>query len=1178
MKAFAEPLYTGKVYPALLDDIKKGNYPLKIRGCSGSQEAHMIAHLALEAGCRLIVSPNEEKARKLYEDLSFFDEQAVLYPSRDILFYSADIKGGSIVRRRIEIMKRLIGGEKLTILCGIDVLMEKMIPPEIFRSQVLLIDYQSTIDPAGLARRLTEIGYENTGRVESPGEFGIRGGIIDIFPLTEDNPVRIELWGEEVDSIRSFNPDTQRSIGNLEEVLLYPASEMILSEARSREGLERIRKEYERQEKIFRDGKKREELKRLRQTVDRMIDEISSLGRTDNNEGLISYFYEQTGNLLTYLPEDTAVFLDDPARLAESGQGYEENFASSMRNRLEGGYILPGQAELLLPFEEAAGAFMDHPLIIMEGLMEAGPEIKARKSYDVRVKSVPSYQGSLEQLAADLKNLKSKDYRVILLSSSATRARRLAEELRNYDLFTWYAADSDRGIEPGEVIVCSGRLSAGFEYPDLKFAVLTEKDIFKERRERKKRRKSEHPGEIIRSLSEISVGDYVIHERHGLGLYRGMEKIERDGLIRDFISIEYGDGGNLFVPASQLSVIQKYAGMNQTKPPRLNKIGGNEWEKTKSRVRQQLQIAARDLVNLYARRQSRPGYAYSPDTVWQTEFEERFPFEETEDQLTAIRDVKEDMEKGRMMDRLICGDVGFGKTEVAIRAAFKAVMDSKQVVFLVPTTILAQQHYNSFVERMEDYPIEVAMLSRFCSQTEVNRIKKGLRNGSIDIVIGTHKVLSKSIVYRDLGLLIIDEEQRFGVRQKEKIKSLKTDVDVLALSATPIPRTLHMSLSGIRDMSVLEIPPVDRRAIQTYVMEYNEELVREAISREMARKGQIYYVYNRVSTIPDTAARIQKLVPQAVVEYAHGRMGERQLEDIMARFIDGEIDVLVSTTIIETGLDIPNVNTIIIEDAQRYGLSQLYQLRGRVGRSSRNAYAFLMYRRNELLKEQAEKRLKAIREFTDLGSGYRISMRDLEIRGAGNLLGAEQSGHMDAVGYELYCKMLAEAVQSIQGEEKESEQFDTSLDLPINAYIPEDYISNETDKLNWYKKIACISDQADYEDALDELTDRYGDVPAAMQRLLEAALLRARAHSAWISLIDQEGDRVRFTMHARARVQVDRIDAFLKSFGGRMKIRTGREPVFIWDASRAKAGERMEDVSRIVDRIAGLIEEDEADQ
>ncbi len=1175
MRVFSGPLGDSEKYLAIQNDIKNGRGPIKIRGCSDSQEAHLIANLAEEAGCKLIVSANEDKARKLYEDMSFFDDRTVLYPSRDILFYSADIRGGNIVRQRIEVMKRLTRGEKLTILCGIDVLLEKMIPPKIFQSQVLLIDDQSSVDPAALARRLTEIGYENTGRVEQPGEFGIRGGIIDIFPLTEENPVRIELWGEEVDSIRAFNPETQRSIGNLDKVVLYPASEMILSEERARQGLSRIRDEFESQEKLFKKEKKREELRRLRQMAERMIDEITSLGRTDNNEGLISYFYEDTDSLLSYLPKDTVVFFDDPARLAEAGRAYETNFSASMTNRLEGGYILPGQACLLSSYEETVGGCLEYPLILMEGLMSAGEELTGRKSYDINIRSVPSYQGSLAQLASDLNALKEKDYRLILLSASATRARRLAEELREYNLFTWYTSDPDRALEAGEVIVCAGRLSSGFEYRDLKFAVLTEKDIFKERRTKKRRKASEHPGERIRSLSEIAVGDYVIHERYGLGVYRGMEKIERDGVIRDFINIEYGDGGNLFAPAGQLSMIQKYAGMNNAKMPKLNRIGGNDWEKTKSRVRSQLQIAARDLVDLYARRQSRSGYAYGKDTVWQTEFEERFPFEETEDQLTAIRDVKEDMEKGRMMDRLICGDVGFGKTEVAIRAAFKAVMDSKQVVFLVPTTILAQQHYNSFIERMEDYPIEIAMLSRFCTQTEVNRIKKGLKNGSIDIVIGTHKVLSKSIVYRDLGLLIIDEEQRFGVRQKEKIKSLKVDVDVLALSATPIPRTLHMSLSGIRDMSVLEIPPVDRRAIQTYVMEYNEELVREAISREMARNGQIYYVYNRVSTIADVAERIRKLLPQAIVEYAHGRMGERQLEDIMSRFIDGEIDVLVSTTIIETGLDIPNVNTIIIEDSQRYGLSQLYQLRGRVGRSSRNAYAFLMYRRGELLKEQAEKRLKAIREFTDLGSGYRISMRDLEIRGAGNLLGAEQSGHMDAVGYELYCKMLSEAVQSIRGEEKETDRFDTSIDLPVNAYIPDDYIDSETEKLAWYKKIALVSDRTEYEDVIDELTDRYGDVPGAMLRLLDVALLREKAHQCWITLIDQKGDQVRFTMHGSARVQVDQIDGFLKSFRGQMKIRTGREPVFVWNTSRSQPKNRLSDISDIVDRLAGLLESEE---
>ena len=599
---------------------------------------------------------------------------------------------------------------------------------------------------------------------------------------------------------------------------------------------------------------------------------------------------------------------------------------------------------------------------------------------------------------------------------------------------------------------------------------------------------------------------------------------------------------------------------------------GNEWEKTKSRVRSQVQIAAKDLVELYAQRQAREGYAYGPDTVWQTEFEELFPYEETEDQLSAIEDTKRDMESHKIMDRLICGDVGYGKTEIAIRAAFKAVMESKQVVYLVPTTILAQQIYNSFVERMKHYPVKICMLSRFCTPKETKQIQEALKKGTMDIVIGTHKVLSKSIQYKDLGLLIIDEEQRFGVKQKEKIKQMKKNVDVLALSATPIPRTLHMSLAGIRDMSVLEMPPVDRRSIQTYVLEYNEELVREAIERELARGGQVFYVYNRVNNIDSVAADVQKLVPGAVVEFAHGQMGERQLEQIMFAFVNKEIDVLVSTTIIETGLDISNANTIIIHDAQNFGLSQLYQLRGRVGRSNRTAYAFLMYRRNSILKEEAEKRLKAIREFTDLGSGFKIAMRDLEIRGAGNLLGAEQSGHMEAVGYDLYCKMLNDAVMQMKGEKQEEDTFETTVDLSIDAYIPASYVGNESQKLELYKRIAVIENQEEYEDLTEELTDRYGDVPAPTLRLMDVALVKQQAHQAWILAIEQKGTALSFVMNARAKVKVDEIDDFLKSFRGRMWIRPETNPVFVYDPGEIPKKDLLARVKEIIARIDGLLE------
>lgn len=1005
--------------------------------------------------------------------------------------------------------------------------------------------------------------------MEAPGQFGIRGGIIDIFPLTEELPVRIELWGDEVDSIRSFDTETQRSVEKLDEVQVYPATEMILSRNKIGEAVRRMKEEYKKQEEAFKKRKRLAEKERLRKMTVRTEEELLSFGTAEGSEALLSYFYEKTVSFLEYLPENTLFFIDEPHRVLEKGKTYEEEFFLCMQSRLEGGYVLPGQADLLFGYEEILSKVMVEPLILLSSVIQDYAFYKPKTTCDIEAKSIFSYNNSFDQLIKDLEHWKKQNYRILLLSSSTTRAKRLAENIKDYGLLAYFAADFDRTIAPGEIMVASGRLGNGFEYPTLKFVVLSEKDIFKERKAKKPKKKSQYSGQKINSLSEISVGDYVVHEKYGLGIYRGMEKIESDGITKDYINIEYKDASNLFVPASQLELIQKYSNLSARKP-KLNKLGGTEWEKTKSRVRSQVQIAAQDLVKLYAERQAKEGYAYGKDTVWQKEFEELFPYEETEDQLSAIEDTKRDMESHRIMDRLICGDVGYGKTEVAIRAAFKAVMDSKQVVYLVPTTILAQQHYNSFKERMEHYPVEIAMLSRFCTPKEQKRIFDGLKNGTIDIVIGTHKVLSKNIKYKNLGLLIIDEEQRFGVKQKEKIKQLKKDVDVLALSATPIPRTLHMSLAGIRDMSVLEVPPVDRRAIQTYVMEYNEELVREAIERELGRGGQVYYVYNRVNNIDEVAAGLQRLLPNATVEYAHGQMGERQLETIMSGFINKEIDVLVSTTIIETGLDIPNVNTMIIQDAQLFGLSQLYQLRGRVGRSNRTAYAFLMYRRNSILKEEAEKRLKAIREFTDLGSGFKIAMRDLEIRGAGNLLGAEQSGHMESVGYDLYCKMLNEAVLTMKGEQQEVDTFTTSIDLSIDAYIPETYIKSESEKLSWYKRIATIETQEESEDMIEEMTDRYGDTPAPLIRLMDVALLREEAHQAWLLSIEQKGSKILFTMNPRAKVRVEEIDGFLKQYRNKMKIKPEANPVFVFESTGIPKKDLLAKVREIIGGIQKL--------
>ena len=692
--------------------------------------------------------------------------------------------------------------------------------------------------------------------------------------------------------------------------------------------------------------------------------------------------------------------------------------------------------------------------------------------------------------------------------------------------------------------------------------MIAESDIFGNVKKKKKRKIYE--GRKIQSFSELKPGDYVVHENHGLGIYQGIEKIEVDRVAKDYMKIAYDKGGNLYIPATQLDLIQKYASAD-AKKPKLNRLGSQDWVKTKTRVRGAVKEIAKDLVELYAARQNQEGFVYGKDTVWQKEFEEMFPFEETEDQLLAIEAVKRDMESSKIMDRLICGDVGYGKTEIAIRAAFKAVQESKQVVYLVPTTILAQQHYHTFQQRMRDFPVRVDLMCRFRTSAQQKKTIEDTKKGLVDIVIGTHRVLSDDLKFKDLGLLIIDEEQRFGVQHKEKIKKLKENVDVLTLTATPIPRTLHMSLIGIRDMSVLEEAPQDRMPIQTYVMEYNDEMVREAIERECARSGQVYYVYNRVEDIAEIAAHIQKLVPDVNVAFAHGQMREQELERIMCDFIDGEIDVLVSTTIIETGLDISNVNTMIIHDADRLGLSQLYQLRGRVGRSNRMAYAFLLYRRDKMLKEIAEKRLAAIREFTDLGSGFKIAMRDLEIRGAGNLLGAQQHGHMEAVGYDLYCKMLNEAVKHLKGE-MEEEDYTTTIDLNIDAYIPDTYISNEYQKLDIYKRIAAIESEEEMEDMVEELIDRFGDIPKKVEMLLTVAQLKALAHKVYVTAVEQKGDTYTFAMYERAKVCPEKIPALLKEFRDDLAFKT-EPPTFIYRKKRINKRDKTESALEVVKNV-----------
>ena len=1114
MQALIRPLNELAEFEEISRDIRKGAGMIRVCGCVNSQKTHMM--YALSDGCnyRVIACSSESKAKQVYEEYRFLDPNTHLYPAKDLLFYQADLRSKELVSQRMEVIQAVAAGEKATVITSFDAFMDTLLPKDVIVEKTVRIANDSTFHLEEMQSRLVALGYDREVQIEAPGQFAVRGGILDVYPLTEELPIRIELWGDEVDSIRTFDVETQRSIENLEEVSICPAVEF-------------------------------------------------------PQEG------EKGVSFLDYFPmEETILFLDEPVRLIEKGQGVEEEFLEAQKKRVESGYEVTDAEVQLYHTEEILRKMNAYSSVGFFALDMKCRGLETKASFSLQTKSVNPYNSSFDMLTQDLKRLKRNGYRVVLLSGSRTRAKRLAEDLRDYNLSSYYSDELDREVAPGEIMTAYGHVAYGYEYPMLKFTVISETDIFGKTKKKKKRKTYE--GRKIQSFAELKVGDYVVHENHGLGIYQGIEKIEVDKISKDYMKISYAQGGNLYIPATQLDLIQKYASAD-AKKPKLNRLGTQEWTKTKTRVRGAVREIAKDLVRLYAARQEQEGYVYGEDTVWQREFEEMFPFEETEDQLLAIEAVKQDMMSHKIMDRLICGDVGYGKTEIAIRAAFKAVQEDKQVVYLVPTTILAQQHYNTFAQRMKDFPVRVDLMCRFRTPAQQKKTIEDTKKGLVDIVIGTHRVLSDDLKFKDLGILIIDEEQRFGVQHKEKIKKLKENVDVLTLTATPIPRTLHMSLIGIRDMSVLEEAPNDRMPIQTYVMEYNDEMVREAIERESGRQGQVYYVYNRVEDIAEITGHIQKLVPDVTVEYAHGQMKEHQLERIMYDFINGEIDVLVSTTIIETGLDISNVNTMIIHDADHLGLSQLYQLRGRVGRSNRMAYAFLLYRRDKLLREVAEKRLAAIREFTDLGSGFKIAMRDLEIRGAGNLLGAEQHGHMEAVGYDLYCKMLNEAVKHLKGE-MEEETFNTTMDLNVDAYIPDSYIPNEYQKLDIYKRVAAIENEEEMEDMLEELIDRFGDIPKKVETLLAVASLKAIAHSAYVTAVEQKGERFTFSMYEKAKVQPQKIPGLLEQFKGDLAFKADAEnPCFLYEKKSRNKKEKNTDVLAVVKNvligIKGLIDQ-----
>ena len=1128
--------------PIVEKQILAAERPLHIWDLNQSARPLMVEALRGKAKFTLVVTSDEARAEKLVESMRFFDRNAMIFPAKDVLFYYADVHGNATAKKRLAVMKRICSDEPTVIVTTVDGLMDRLPDLKYFKAHTFSLSVGDSIDLDQLKADLTMEGYENVPEVETSGQFSVRGGILDIFPLTEECPLRVEFFGDEIDSIREFDVESQRSISELEHFLIFPASEYVLSEERKARGLARIEKEEKEQIKNLKKTNN-DAAGHLKKTVEKIKTEISDFNSTSGLDSLVEYFYGTTVGFLDYMPEGTAYFIDEPKAVAARAQSYFTEFSLSMQGRLMGGYILPGQADVLTSAEEtlerlvAVKPFMFSEFYVKQDLLGEVASVRYES------KGIQSYKGSFVDLEKDLETWRKKKYKIVIISPSATRAKRYVNSFMEADVPAFFSTSQSRELAPKEVMVTTGSLEEGFFIPSAGLVVIAEGEILKRQEQKKKYKRFQ--GQAISTLAELSVGDYVVHEHHGIGVYRGISQETSQGRTKDYINIDYAGGSKLFVPVEDMDRIGKYSD-KEGKAPKLNNLGGSAWQKTRTRVQQNVDGVAKELVELYAIRQNHKGYAFSEDSLWQHEFEESFPYDETPDQMRAIRDMKKDMESDKIMDRLICGDVGFGKTEVAIRAAFKCAQDGRQVAYLVPTTILAEQHYNTFMERMKDYPINVRMLSRFHTAKENRQIIEGLKNGSVDIVIGTHRLLSKDVGFHKLGLLIIDEEQRFGVKAKEAIKEMKKTVDVLTLTATPIPRTLHMSLVGIRDMSLLEEAPIDRRPIQTYVMEYDREIVKEAINRELARDGQVFYVYNRVEDIMDIEGALQQMLPEARIAYAHGKMNEKELENIMHAFINHEIDVLVSTTIIETGLDISNANTIIIHNAERFGLSQLYQLRGRVGRSGRNAFAFMMYQPGVLLKDVAQKRLSAIREFTELGSGYKISMRDLEIRGAGNVLGKSQSGHMEEVGYDLYVKMLNHAIRTMKGEKIE-EEFETKLEIPVDAYIPETYIKNEGLKLEFYRKISAIENEEDVDAVLAEAKDRFGNIPHELERLVNVALMRAHAHDAQIAIVrfHANNSMCDFLILSGTNVRVEKIPDFLAQYNSkkdktRAKLLTGK--------------------------------------
>lgn len=1128
MDSIVKPLLELEVYKQLKENIINNISPVLTSGVLESQKCHLIHALQQDLNRpALIITNNDLRLKEIYEDMQYFNKNTMVYPSKDVIFYTADVHSLDIVKQRIAVIDALISNKNPTIVLSIEALFDRLVRRKIFEKFIIELSEGQIIEINKLISVFVQMGYENSSLVEGAGQFASRGGIIDIFPITAHNPVRIEFWDNEIDSIRIIDVYSQRSIEKIKKIRIIPAKELVYEDEQVNFALRKIEAEYETTLQKLTGSKYKEERQNLKEAVGEIIEKLRTKSSFKGEERYTKYFYNDTVTLFDYIEDNTMIFWDEPQRISQKADSVIKEYEYSIINHITKGYMLPSQAEMIFNYNDILEQSKKYIQITMLTIAQTIKDFSIKDILYFDIKSSSTFEQRIDLLEEDLKKWKQKNYRVLILSGTKTRGEMLQREFFDAGIESVFIEDLQRDILKGEIVITSGTIQKGFEYQQINFVVVSDKELFgleKKRRLSKKKRR----GSKIESFTDLKIGDYVVHDNYGIGIYNGIEKMLIDGINKDYLKIQYAERGNLYVPINQMDIIQKYIG-GENKKPKLNKLGGTEWSKAKAKVKSSVADLAKELVQLYSKRQISKGFIYSKDTDWQNQFEAMFPYEETQDQLDAIEDIKNDMETGKVMDRLLCGDVGYGKTEVAIRAAFKAVQDNKQVAYLVPTTILAQQHYNTFSQRMRDFPINIGLLSRFKTPAQQKETINGLKTGNVDILIGTHRILAKDIKFKDLGLVIVDEEQRFGVGHKEKLKKFRENVDVLTLTATPIPRTLHMSLTGIRDMSVLEEPPEERQPVQTYVMRYDPEFIRDAILREIGRGGQVFYLHNRVANIAEVTGRIQNLVPEATINFAHGQMSERELESVMLDFINGDIDVLVCTTIIETGMDISNANTIIVQDADKMGLAQLYQLRGRVGRSNRIAYAYLMYQKDKVLREIAEKRLQAIREFTEFGSGFKIAMRDLEIRGAGNLLGSEQHGHMESVGYDMYCKILDSTVKELSGISVK-EDFETSIELNVNAFIPAEYIEDEEQKLEIYKKISVIKNEQDYFDIQEEIEDRYSNLPSSVQNLLDIALIKAEAHQMEIVSISQKSKNIIITYKNDSKIDMDKIQNLIKEY------------------------------------------------